>query len=107
MLPHPEAAPAGAEFIAPPGVSLCDALLNNRIDIEHACGKVGARTTCHVIVAEGFTTLEEATDAEEDMLDRAWGVEQCSRLSCQALVNDADLTLQIPRYTLNHAKENE
>ncbi|WP_051109927.1 ISC system 2Fe-2S type ferredoxin [Massilia niastensis] len=86
-------------------LDICDALLDNHIDIEHACGKVGACTTCHVIVHEGFSSLGEAGEDEEDMLDRAWGVEQRSRLSCQAIVADTDLTVEIPRYSLNHAKE--
>lgn len=103
--PHPDYAPDGAELNVAPGTSICDALLDNRIDIEHACGKVGACTTCHVIVREGGQFLHPASESEEDMLDRAWGVEQQSRLSCQAIVADADLFVAIPRYSLNHAKE--
>lgn len=106
VLPHPECAPAGASIDTAPGTSICDALLENGIEIEHACGKVGACTTCHVVVREGYGSLEEASDKEEDMLDRAWGVERQSRLSCQAIVADMDLTVEIPRYSVNHAKEN-
>lgn len=105
VLPHPECAPAGAVIETSPGTSICDALLEHGVEIEHACGKVGACTTCHVIVREGFGSLNEAGDAEEDMLDRAWGVERHSRLSCQAIVAEADLAVEIPRYTINHAKE--
>lgn len=106
VLPHPDCAAGGASIEAAPGTSICDALLENRIDIEHACGKVGACTTCHVVVREGYGSIEQASDGEEDMLDRAWGVERLSRLSCQAIVANADLTVEIPRYSLNHAKEN-
>ena len=106
VLPHPECAPAGALIEAGPGTTVCDALLEHGVEIEHACGKVGACTTCHVIVREGFGSLNDASDGEEDMLDRAWGVERLSRLSCQAIVDEADLTVEIPRYSLNHAKEN-
>jgi 2Fe-2S ferredoxin len=106
VLAHPECAPGGASIDAAPGTSICDALLENGIEIEHACGKVGACTTCHVVVREGFGSLEEASDREEDMLDRAWGVERQSRLSCQAIVAETDLTVEIPRYSVNHAKEN-
>lgn len=106
VLPHPELAPTGAELHISTGASICDALLDNEIDIEHACGKVGACTTCHVIVRSGFSSVRDASDDEEDILDRAWGVEPHSRLSCQAIVDDADLTVEIPRYSINHAKEN-
>ena len=106
VLPHPECAPYGASIEVAPGTSICDALLENDVDIEHACGKVGACTTCHVIVKKGFSSLAQASEDEEDMLDRAWGVEHLSRLSCQAIVGRADLTVEIPKYTINHAKEN-
>ena len=75
------------------------------VEIEHACELSCACTTCHVIVREGFASLEPATDSEEDLLDRAWGLTSTSRLSCQAKIAGADLTIEIPRYTINHAKE--
>jgi len=91
---------------APRGKSICDLLLENDIEIEHACEKSCACTTCHVIVREGFDSLGEAEEKEEDLLDRAWGLEATSRLSCQAKVMDADLVVEIPKYTINHASEN-
>lgn len=106
ILPHPELAPTGAELNIATGTSICDALLDNKIDIEHACGKVGACTTCHVILRSGFSSAGDPSEDEEDILDRAWGVEPHSRLSCQAIVADADLAVEIPRYSINHAKEN-
>lgn len=106
VLPHAELCPDGVVLEASSGVSICDVLLQNNVDIEHACEKSCACTTCHVIVRDGFRSLEDAGDDEEDLLDRAWGLEPSSRLSCQALVGDADLTVEIPRYTVNHAKEN-
>ena len=53
-----------------------------------------------------FDSLEEATDDEEDLLDKAWGLKPTSRLSCQALMADEDVVIEIPKYTINHAKEN-
>ena len=106
VLPHPDVCPDGAVIDdAPAGVSICRVLLDNHIEIEHACELSCACTTCHVIVREGFASLAEATDSEEDLLDRAWGLTSTSRLSCQAKVAGADLTIEIPRYTINHAKE--
>ena len=105
ILPHPEYCPQGAQVEASAGTSVCEALLDNGIAIEHACDMSCACTTCHVIVREGFESLAEASDAEEDMLDKAWGLTPRSRLSCQAVVRDADLTVEIPRYTINHARE--
>jgi 2Fe-2S ferredoxin len=105
VIPHPDYAPAGTAFDVEPGTTICDALLDHGVDIEHACGKVGACTTCHVIVQAGFSSLNEVDDNEEDMLDRAWGLQANSRLSCQAIVADEDLVVEVPRYSLNLAKE--
>nr|VUD28687.1 Ferredoxin [Raoultella sp. NCTC 9187] len=59
----------------------------------------------HCIVREGFDSLAESTEDEDDMLDKAWGLEPDSRLSCQARVTADDLVVEIPRYTINHARE--
>ena len=105
ILPHPEYCPQGASIQAPAGTTICEALLDNGIKIEHACDMSCACTTCHVIVREGLASLGEPDETEEDLLDRAWGLEPQSRLSCQAILAQTDLTVDIPRYTINHAKE--
>ncbi|RZI42986.1 ISC system 2Fe-2S type ferredoxin [Herbaspirillum sp. HC18] len=103
--PHPELCPDGISFEVRPGTFLCDALVRNGIALEHACEKACACSTCHVIVRRGFDTLALPGDDEEDQLDRAWGVESCSRLACQAVVRDGDLVIELPRYTVNLARE--
>jgi 2Fe-2S ferredoxin len=105
VLPHPEFAPEGAQFQAEGPGSLCDALLDHGVEIEHACGKVGACTTCHVILRAGYDSLAGPDEDEEDMLDRAWGLEPTSRLSCQVQIGTADLVVEIPRYSINLEKE--
>ena len=85
ILPHHEICPEGTEVELESGTNLCKALLEKGIKIEHAC---------------------EMDDIEADLLDRAWGLEPDSRLSCQVMLEDDDLTIEIPKYTLNHAKEN-
>lgn len=106
ILPHAEYCPQGTEVNAPAGTSICEALLENGIAIEHACDQVCACTTCHVLVREGGASLNPAEDNEEDMLDRAWGLAPQSRLSCQAILAQANVTIEIPKYSINHAKEN-
>ena len=107
VLPHPELCPDGAVIEdAPSGKSICRVLLDHDIEIEHACELSCACTTCHVIVREGFSSLDAASDNEEDLLDKAWGLTSTSRLSCQAVIADADLTVELPKYTINHASEN-
>ena len=106
ILPHTTLCPEGKTIEAAPGTSVCEALLENGVEIEHACDMSCACTTCHVIVREGFDSLNEAEESEEDLLDRAWGLTAQSRLSCQAIVATRDLVIEIPRYTINHAREN-
>ena len=105
VLPHVELCPEGAVIEAEEGKSICENLLANDIELDHACEMSCACTTCHVIVREGFNSLEPAEDTEEDLLDKAWGLEPQSRLSCQAVVADTPLVVEIPRYTINMARE--
>lgn len=106
VLPHAEFCPEGKVIEnAASGSTVCDVLLDNDIDIDHACEKSCACTTCHVIVRQGFDSMAAPTELEEDLLDQAWGLEADSRLSCQAVVADADLVVEIPKYTINHARE--
>jgi 2Fe-2S ferredoxin len=76
VLPHPEYAPEGASIQVPGKTTVCDALLEHGVEIEPACGKVGACTTCHVLVASGFDSLNPVNDNEEDMPTALGG---CSR----------------------------
>ena len=105
VLPHKDLCPKGATIDAEPGTSICDALLDVGINIDHACEKSCACTTCHVILRRGFETLTPADEKEEDMLDKAWGVEPASRLSCQARIGQQELKIEIPRYTINMVSE--
>jgi len=105
ILPHQEICPEGAVINAEPGTSLCNAMLDNGIEIEHACEKSCACTTCHVHVREGFDSLEESSELEDDYLDKAWGLDMDSRLSCQALVGEESLVIEIPKYTINMVSE--
>ena len=105
ILPHQDLCPDGAVLEAETGETILDVALRNGIEIEHACEKSCACTTCHCIVREGFAAVPESTEEEDDMLDKAWGLEPESRLSCQARVTGDDLVVEIPRYTINHARE--
>src|SRR5690242_19281296 len=105
VLPHAEICPEGKAFDAKTGVSVLDNLLEQGIAIEHACEKSCACTTCHVIVREGFDSLSPSSEDEDDLLDRAWGLTSQSRLSCQARAGGAKLVIEIPKYTINYAKE--
>jgi 2Fe-2S ferredoxin len=105
VMPHETLCPEGAVIEAEPGASICASLLANGIDIEHACEQSCACTTCHVIVREGYDSLDPASEKEDDLLDKAWGLELTSRLSCQAKVAGEPITVEIPKYTINQVSE--
>lgn len=105
VLPHEEICPDGAAIDAQTGISICDALLQHGLEIEHACEKSCACTTCHVIVREGGEALAASDELEDDMLDKAWGLEPDSRLSCRAIVGRDDLVVEIPKYSINMVRE--
>ena len=105
VLPHAVLCAAGTAFDAAAGETLCNLLLAHGIEIEHACEKSCACTTCHVVVRSGYDSLAPAEEKEEDMLDKAWGLEAASRLSCQARMRNADLVIEIPKYTINYERE--
>ncbi|MBE8189721.1 MAG: ISC system 2Fe-2S type ferredoxin [Candidatus Thioglobus sp.] len=106
VLPHHELCPDGVVIEAKSGVSVCRTLLANNVEIEHACEMSNACTTCHIYIREGFDELAESDETEDDLLDKAWGLDPDSRLSCQAILADKDLVIEIPKYTINQVSEN-
>ncbi|MEY3659534.1 MAG: ferredoxin, 2Fe-2S type, system [Pseudomonadota bacterium] len=105
FLPHAKLCPQGAVIDADSGESILDAALRNGIEIEHACEKSCACTTCHVLVREGFGSLSPSDELEDDQLDKAWGLEPDSRLGCQAIVAGENLVVELPLYTINMVAE--
>ena len=105
ILPHEKLCPQGLSFEAAAGEVLCTALLAHHVNIEHACDQSCACTTCHVIVREGFNSLDASEEKEDDLLDRAWGLTSLSRLSCQVKIAGQNLLIELPKYTINHARE--
>ena len=105
FLPNEDVCPDGAVVEAPKGTSICRAALDNGIPLEHACELSCACTTCHVLVRKGFNSLDFASEEEEDMLDKAWGLESESRLSCQVVVESEELEIELPKYTINMVSE--
>ena len=65
----------------------------------------GAREDLVRLMGARLVFVNEPDENEEDLLDRAWGLNPQSRLSCQAIVARQDLVIEIPKYSINHAKE--
>ena len=105
FLPNEDLCPEGAVVQAEKGESVLDVALKNDIGVEHACEKVCACTTCHMIIREGFDSIGESDELEDDLLDKAWGLESNSRLSCQLIIKEEDLEVELPKYTINMVSE--
>ncbi|RTL27523.1 MAG: ISC system 2Fe-2S type ferredoxin [Burkholderiales bacterium] len=105
ILPHHELCPEGKQFDVKKGTSLCEALLKHDVAIEHACDMVAACATCHVLIRSGLTSLDEPDDDENDQLDNAWGLEPSSRLACCVRLKEGDITVELPKFSRNHARE--
>lgn len=106
VLPHEVICPEGLVIEDPPiGESICQILIDNNVNIEHACEMSCACTTCHIIIKFGYDYLTEILEDEEDLLDKAWGLSSFSRLSCQITMPENDLVIEIPKYTINHSRE--
>ncbi|CAL4043721.1 2Fe-2S ferredoxin [Buchnera aphidicola (Phyllaphis fagi)] len=101
FLPHKILLPSGGIFTMHIGDTILDIALNNNINMQHACEKSCACSTCHCIVREGYNLLSKITESENDVLDKAWGLEYSSRLACQAKIIDisSNIKVEIPLYT--------
>ncbi len=88
------------------GESLLEVAMDHGINIEHACGGVCACSTCHIYVEQGMKDLTEATEAEEDRVEEAPGLQRNSRLSCQCEVTgDGPIIVRVPAWNRNAIKE--
>jgi ferredoxin, 2Fe-2S len=87
--------PVDVEVEVPEGTILLDAALNNNIKINHNCGGNCACSTCHVHIEQGYDSLNQMSEDEQDMLDEAEDVSEVSRLACQCKVT-SDLVVRIP-----------
>ena len=95
---------ARREVEAPLGLSVLEIARRHDIDIEGACEGSLACSTCHVVVdPEWYDLLKEASEDEEDMLDRAFGLTRTSRLGCQIIITEEldGLTVRLPLATRN------
>jgi len=86
------------------GTSLLSLAQNNDIDIEGACEGNMACSTCHMILSPvDYTSLAEASEEEEEMLDLAFGLTATSRLGCQINLTPAmeGMVIRLPKASRN------
>jgi 2Fe-2S ferredoxin len=92
--------------MAAKGQNLLEVAMGADIAVEHACGGVCACSTCHIYVEEGMRNLSEATEAEEDRVEEAPGLQRNSRLSCQCIIEkEGPIRVRVPGWNRNAVKE--
>ncbi len=83
------------------GSSILQAAKSGHAPEGDACGGVCACSTCHVYVEQGDDLLSEASEDEEDILDKAFDVRMSSRLGCQAKIErDGLVAVRISKESL-------
>jgi 2Fe-2S ferredoxin len=87
--------PDGKTVEVEPGTTLLDAAKRAGARVGDACGGNCACSTCHVYVRRGLEALSEPEDPEADILDKAFAVLSCSRLSCQSRVGTSDVVVEV------------
>ena len=98
--------PHGAKSDAPltveckRGQTILDAAEEAGARVGHACGGNLACSTCHVYIQEGFDSLGEIADKENDIMDKAFDVRPESRLGCQCKLGDEDVIVEISEESL-------
>ena len=94
------------EVMAAKGEHLLEVAIEHGINIEHACGGVCACSTCHIYVEQGMNNLTEPTEAEDDRVEEAPGLQRNSRLSCQCVIEgDGPIVVRVPSWNRNAIKE--
>ncbi len=86
------------------GLSILDVAHQNNINLEGACEGSLACATCHVILEQDvYNKLEAPEEAEEDMLDLAFGLTRTSRLGCQIILTQEldGMRILLPSATRN------
>jgi len=101
-MPRVRFAEQNVEVEVPAGSSILQAAQRAGTPEGSACGGVCACSTCHVYVDQGADLLSEASEDEEDILDKAFDVRMNSRLGCQAkLERDGLVVVRISKESLD------
>ena len=87
--------PSGKTLQATAGNSILSSLLEGGIEITHKCEGKAECGSCHIFVLEGRKSLSKTQRLENERLDATVGVGSKSRLACQAILGEEDVTVEI------------
>lgn len=87
--------PTGQALQAVTGSSILSALLAAGANIAHKCDGKAECGSCHISVHEGRKSLSRIQRVENEKLDTIIGIGSKSRLACQALLGEEDVTVEV------------
>ncbi len=87
--------PSGKTLQAAAGSSILTALLAGGEAIAHKCDGKAECGSCHIFVQEGRKSLSKIQRVENEKLDAVVGVGSKSRLACQAMLGNEDVTVEV------------
>lgn len=87
--------PSGSRYEAASGASILAALRAAGESIPGKCDGKGECGACHIFVQEGRKSLSKIQRVENEKLDSIPGVGSKSRLACQAILGDEDVTVEL------------
>jgi len=87
--------PSNKTTEAAPGTSLLAAILAAGERLTHKCDGKAECGECHVFVTQGKKSLSKTQRVENERLDETVGVGSKSRLACQALMGQEDVTVEL------------
>lgn len=87
--------PSGKTYEAAAGSTILAAILASGDAILHKCEGKGECGSCHLFVQEGRKTISRIQRAENEKLDTIPGVGSKSRLACQAILGEENVTVEL------------
>lgn len=87
--------PSGKQIQAAEGMSILQAILSSGENITHKCEGKAECGSCHIFVSEGRKSISRIQRLENEKLDTIVGVGSKSRLACQAILGNEDVTVEV------------
>jgi len=94
-MPNLTILPVGKTVTVGAGATLLEAILSAGERISHTCDGNVDCGTCHIFVHEGRKSLSKVQRSENAKLDSIVGVGSKSRLACQAMLGNEDVTVEL------------
>lgn len=87
--------PSGKTIAAAEGSRLLDILMGSGEAIQHKCDGKAECGSCHIFVQEGRKSVSKIQRPEHEKLDSLIGVGSKSRLACQVVLGNENISVEL------------